>query len=196
MNKLYALLLFLLFIPIFGMDQQDLPEFTYIRFEDSKYPMYESPGQLIDNHIQYPTFIQIQLKKYRIQQLLNFRQLYSHNNLLHCIIKNLAEKKESLENFSDLIEEYKPILTWLVSIGLDVNEVNDNRTTPLMFVYRAQTIVDFQEKGNKIQSLIDYLEHDLHAKPTYLSLDPEIRLCNNFLWKLFTCQCCKKQKYS
>ena len=61
----------------------------------------------------------------------------------------------------------------------------------MWFAYKSQVIVDFKEQGNRIQPLIDFLEKELDANPSYFSLMPELRLCTRFLWNIITCKCCK-----
>ena len=195
MKKLYSILLFSLSMLTFSMEKKFLAEFiqpgSSENFEDT---MYKSPQELISNYIQYPVFIDKELKKYPKSELLQLRY-GPYNNLLHCVIAALTHQKDSLEDFEQLIENYKPILTWLTEIGLDINEVNDEHATPLILAYRAQIIVDFKEQGNKTQSLIDFLENDLHGHPTYTSLAPQLRFCKKILWEFFTCKFCK-HKYS
>ena len=58
-----------------------------------------------------------------MQQLQGFRDT-AHNNLLHCIIKTLTEKKDYFENFNDAINAYKPLITYLGSVNQILSEPN------------------------------------------------------------------------
>jgi hypothetical protein len=183
--KLFTILLFLVVMPAFGMGKQkSLPEFMRIDLGDSRSdPLYESPGQLIEHHIQSPTFIHNQLEKYPAQQLLTFRY-FQHNNLLHILVKTLNQRKDSLENFDQLISEYKPVFECLVRKGLDINEVNDDRKTPFILMVKAQ--------DKRLKPLENFLTDKLGAHLTYVSIAPELR----FFWNIITCNSCRKPKYS
>lgn len=185
MNKLFATLLFLVIvIPAFGMEEQALPEFMRLDFGDVRSdPMYESPGQLIEHHIQHPTFIRNQLEKYPTQQLLTFRYFH-HNNLFHILVKTLDQQKDSLKDFDQLIGKYKPIFEYLVKKGLDINEVNDDHDTPFILMVKAQ--------DKRLGPLEDFFTEELGAHLTYVSIAPELR----FFWNIITCNSCRKPKYS
>ncbi len=189
-NSLVALF-FLHFCAIFSMNNIDdsdkaLKLRVVSKKENSEYPMYKSPTILITTHAKHPDFIFSELKKYPVQDLFNFHYA-QYNNLLHCLVEGLVDKKDSVENFAQLINDYKRIFKWLVSIGFNINEVNDHHNTPLVLAYSAE--------DHSVQPLINFLEHDLQAKTTYFSLAPEMRFCKNVLWEFFTCQWCK-QKHS
>ncbi len=183
--KFYATLLFLIVMPAFGMEKQkSLPEFISIDWGDSRSdPLYESPGQLIEHHIQHPTFIRNQLEKYPPQQLLKFRYFH-HNNLFHILVKTLTQQKDSPENFGQLIGEYKPVFEYLVKTGLDINEVNDDHRTPFILLVKAQ--------DKRLRPLENFLTDELGAHLTYASIAPELR----FFWNIITCNSCRKPKYS
>lgn len=154
-------------------------------------PWYPSRDQLIWHHIETPLFIDSQLKKYPLNDIINFRYA-GHNNLLHSIVRTLVLKKDHLKNFDQLVNQYKPILRWLTQNGLDINEVNDQHATPLMTAYGNSIVTQGKEQGNELQPLINFLITDLHARITYASVDPELRTCKKFLYQLFCCAWCKR----
>lgn len=199
-NDALTVLFFLHFCTIFSMDDEAfklrisdsdkaLKLRTFIKKEESEHPLCKLPTTLITEHAKHPEFILTQLQKYPVQDLLDFHYT-AYNNIFHCIVETIVQKKDSIENFEQLIKDYKPLFKWLVSMGLNINEVNDHHNSPLVIAYIAQN-----QHDQKLNTLIHFLENELDAKPSYFSIAPEMRFCKKLLWEFITCRCCK-QKYS
>lgn len=106
-----------------------------------------------------------------------------YNNLIHIAVQQLADQPES---YSELEEGYKSLVRYLVGSGIGINEVNDERDSPLILMYKATADLRF----------IDFLEDELGAKPTYTTLAPEIRALKNNVKVIlsYCCPCFGKQK--
>jgi hypothetical protein len=143
----------------------------------------DSPEKIILDNIEHPSqalelleknFSPVQLKDYRDKE---------YNNLMHVTIKELTKNKNT-QGYVQLKDEFIPLLRHLAHSGISVNEENDNHETPYFLA----------SKDNDNDDLVEnFLESELGGKPSYFSLNPELRFLKKLLANV-CCGCCKKSK--
>jgi hypothetical protein len=139
--------------------------------------------RIIRDNITQPSNAIKLLEDFSTEELRNYRA-HGHNNLMHIAIEELNRYKYA-QNYEQLQNDCKPLIRYLAKSGIDVNEANDNHDTPCLLAYKYDVNDDFVE---------NFLEPELRAKPSYFSLQPEIRALKKMVTDLCCCSCKRKSK--
>ncbi len=125
----------------------------------------DNPG--IVNRPMNPQEVLEQLKGFEQDELVKYRDS-RHNNLIHITVQELTAQKE---DFEDVSEGSEALIQYLVNCGVNINEVNDLRESPLFLAHLAER--EPYELGNVLEGL--------GARPIYVSIAPEIRAIQKWL---------------
>lgn len=155
-----------------------------------------------------------QLKQYRLSRVKEYRDK-NFNNLIHitvnALIKQIVDGKKAnkKKDSAQLILDYKPLLEYLVTqVGININELNDNYSSPLILVYRMYACPDESsltsesfrlfvvnnDLANQLKPLEQYLINlGADNNTWFFDWGPEIRNVKKLCWKLLCCECMKKK---
>lgn len=153
--------------------------FTLSLLHSSVITCMESPDALIISNMHYPKrimhvhgiyqFSWIQLQKFHDQQ---------GNNLLHITVREL-QKQTGSARFPDILNECRPLITYLLDCGVKKNACNNQGETPLQIAYTSTK----QEKHAAL--LENFLENHLEEDPSENPNVPAWTSCDTLLGQLF-----------
>ena len=128
--------------------------------------MERDPADVIRGQMADPQEVLTQLKGFEPRELEEYRD-QGHNNLIHIMVKELGLPSPG----DDLPKDLQPLIQYLKACGVDINEVNDLRESPL---FLSQLV-----EGEPYE--LGYVLEGFGARPIYFSIAPEIRAIQKWL---------------
>ena len=159
----------------------------FLQSMDNNCPPPQSAKKIIIKNILNPELIQQQLKALPKQKIL--KRDSNYNNLIHITVRELISQKDTAESYKKLLQDSKLLLKFLVTAGVKINEMNNDKKTPLRFIY------DLGEVEKKDLMVLEvYLEYHLCADPNFYSLAPTWRWLKTTARQLSNCECMKTKQ--